>query len=236
MEVQAQVQAQAPAQGLVVEKEGESLNSPYPERRRLKVKLNLELSEALEALEATKYSLFFPMDFRVPWWKAEAETYKCAHCEARKKYEASNPSAWKRNYCMRHYLLEHLFEIIDYFIHDNKPSRLVASPDSVELKVCSWRYDYHVVLYRTHATVSVIYSPVIGKESKYTFKYNNHDKGLLPSSYNYLRVALWRALNEVERLLDRAERLVPSWYNLEVKTPSERILVSAIPIDEEDDP
>ena len=137
-----------------IEKRGERLGSPYPERRKLTVTVDTDISHAIDTLRALARKVEGE-----PWWHSKA----CNFCERRKEYETRTPSAWKRGLCMRHYLIEHLYEIIDYFVVDNKPSTLVVSDGSIEFMACSNNYGYHIVLNDNYAKLRVDYKKQLEK-------------------------------------------------------------------------
>jgi len=196
-----------------IEKVGERLGSPYPERRRLKIVVDTDIDRAIDTLRTIR-----KFDGE-PWWRSST----CPYCEKRKEYEGKTPNAWKRELCMRHYLVEHLLELVDYFVVDNKPSLLATSNGSIEFKVCSNNYDYHITITDNFAELRVKY-----KGTQYVFRYNNH-KNATPylSAYQCIVNAIAEAIEELVEVLRIAKSKMATWFNLEVITPTEHLFIPA---------
>ena len=120
---------------VVVRKEGERMKSEFPWRRELRIYLTANIDEAIDELQR----LVNAKAEGEPWWKV----IECKHCALRREYERSKPGSWQRGYCMRHYLLEHLHDLVKGFVYDNKPSRLESWEHEIFFKVSSWNYEYN---------------------------------------------------------------------------------------------
>ena len=206
---------------VVVRKEGERMKSEFPWRRELRIYLTANIDEAIDELQKLSNSKVEGE----PWWKVT----ECKHCTLRREYEKSNKEAWQRGYCMRHYLIEHLHDLVKYFVYDNKPSRLESWENEIFFKVSSCNYEYNVLVTKDHALLRCDY-----KDSVYVFEYKNHDNALPHlSSYQYIKNAIAEAAKRFLAVLLMAKDYVSTCYKLKVVTPCRKI---EVPVREEVDP
>ena len=130
---------------------------------------------------------------------------------------------------MRHYLLDHLHDLVKYFVYDNKPSRLESWEHEIFFKVSSWNYKYNVLVTKCHALLRCDY-----KDSVYVFEYKNHDNALPRlSSYQHIVNAIAEAAKRLLAVLLMAKEYVRTCYNLKVVAPCRKI---EVPAREEVDP
>jgi hypothetical protein len=182
---------------IVVKKWGEKMNSPYPHRRSLFFVVEPAEESALKTLKQATIELKFLMaqwdyfDPKSEWWVNHRE---CPQCKARQVYENSKFVAgewvWNRKYCMRHYLVSHLTELLSQEnIESNRPIEFSISKQEIALKFATNNYDYDVTIFRSHAVLSCEY-----KNKKYAFTYKNHTNAL-PYASTYF--VLLKAINHV---------------------------------------
>lgn len=177
-----------------VVKYGKSMNSPKAYRRELYIEVQPDLlSEAILILKNTMLSWEFDTPGLEPWYKY----VPCKYCSIRTRYEhgkfVKGEWVWNRRFCMRHYLIEHLYEISSYgeLIESNRYVELFVSNQKITLNTMTTNYDYSIAIDREKAIVNVLY-----KGRSYTFKYNNH-LNALPFSSSYLTL-----INAIKYIVD----------------------------------
>jgi hypothetical protein len=168
-----------------VVKYGKGMNSPKPYRRNLYIKVYPNLSEAISNLKNLVLSWEFETTYPEPWYHYK----QCDMCVRRVKYEfekfTQGKWVWNRRYCMRHYLIKHLNDILDTdAIESNRYLEIYVSKDLLMLSTKTNKYDYNVEINRKYAVIDVIY-----KGTRYTFRYNNH-LNALPYLSSYLNLVL----------------------------------------------
>jgi|GEM_PF-3946967 len=168
-----------------IRKYGEKMNSRIAERRNLY--LEIQPSSLPDVISALR-NLEKLWEYKPPYFDTWYRYQPCKHCVERAKYELEKFSKgewyWNRRWCFRHYLVEHLDDILDYdnVISSNRHVDFYMSKPLIQLTVGSRNYRYHIELNRQYATMIVDY-----KGTRYAFKYNNHTNALpFASSYTVL--------------------------------------------------
>jgi len=206
---------------MLVKKWGEKMNSPRPHRRNLffviePVEIKNAVNEIRIALAQWEYSL------GSEWWVNHRE---CPYCKTRQKYEISKFTdcewAWNRRYCMRHYLIDHLVELLQHEnIESNRPIEFSISSKHMTIRLSSNNYDYDVTINRSRAILLCEY-----KGNKYMFTYNNHTNSLpYASTYFVLLRAVYHFANELQRFLAHLDTN-DIWYNVYV---NERFILNEV--------
>jgi hypothetical protein len=181
-------------------KYGRGMNSPKAYRRNLYVEIQpSDLSEVINLTNTMLTWEFDPTNLE-PWYRYQI----CKYCARRMTYEhekfVKGEWIWNRRFCMRHYLIEHLYDISSYddVIESNRYVELFASKDELRLNTRTNNYDYDIMIRRDYAAVNVLY-----KGTRYTFKYNNHLNSLpFASSYLILVYAVNRVADYLARFLE----------------------------------
>jgi hypothetical protein len=185
-----------------VVKYGRGMNSRKPERRNLYVEIQPDdLADAKGAL----INLVNTWKFDTPSLDVWYTVIPCKACVRRVSYEhekfIKGEWVWNRRFCMRHYLIEHLFKISGYdeLIESNRYVELSVSKERIFLGTRTVNYDYSIAIDRRSAIMSVVY-----KGRTYTFRYNNHLNALpLASSYlNLLETVTHDYAKKLYELLD----------------------------------
>jgi len=179
---------------MYIRKYGQGMNSPISQHRKLFIEIkpfpSAPLIEALNIVVSDLRNLKQLWDFDVSglttWYKIQP----CTYCINRQMYEQAKFESveyfWRRMYCWRHYLVEHLNELITdtyNFIENNRTVELQADKQMIILKLVTNNYNYSVTVNRSYATIKCIYK----KNKKFTFMYNNHAKSF-PLMSSYLRI------------------------------------------------
>jgi hypothetical protein len=89
-------------------------------------------------------------------------------------------------YCWRHYLIEHLSELVTDtfdFMENNRPTELQVDKSVVVLKLATNNYNYNITVNRVQALLECTYK----NNRRFVFRYNNHAK-LFPLMSSYLRI------------------------------------------------
>ena len=196
---------------MLVKKWGEKMNSPHPHRRNLFFDIQPEtLKNAVIELKILLGQ--WDYDFRSEWW---VNYVQCKQCKSRQEYEISKfrkcEWVWNRRYCMRHYLVFHLVELLSSEnIESNRCFEFSISKQHMNIKLSSNNYDYDVAINRSKATLLCEY-----KGTKYTFTYNNHTNSLpYASTYYTLLRAVWSFANRLHRFLAHLDTNDNIWYNV----------------------
>jgi hypothetical protein len=168
-------------------KYGTGMNSPRPERRYLYLHITPfacdntgcvenELRELAVTLSAYSSTWRREWNGGVPWWDDRA----CVYCRRRAEYEhkmwiEGRPYWHRRGLCMRHYLVQHLFDIgVGYDtketgLYSNRLVALTVSLASVALRLDTANYIYSIFCDRMKCTLRAVYKGVY-----YVFTYRNH--------------------------------------------------------------
>ena len=204
---------------LYVKKRGEKIYSPYPDRRNLIIYVSTDLDKAINALS----DIIKLKRDKEPWFLSSNARIQCKQCTERKEKEQKGEATWQRGLCMRHYLVQHLHEVVNYFMHDNKVAVLEITPSEIGFSTMTCNYVYDVLINDKRASLRCEY-----KDSVYTFSYRNHSNAWPNlSSYLYIVNAIAEASKKFYDELMRAKNNQSTWYNLIVVTPSEVIRVYA---------
>jgi hypothetical protein len=177
-----------------IRKYGVKMNSPDPTRANLFIEI--QPFNSIPTVISTLQNLDTLWEYRVPFMDTWYRYQQCMYCLQRAKYELEKFKEgvwyWNRRWCMRHYLIEHLGDILGYkaVIESNRPVDFYISRTQIKLVTGSNNYKYHIEISRQYAVMAVDY-----KGSRYVFKYNNHANAL-PFASSY--VAL---LHEVKRIV-----------------------------------
>jgi len=132
----------------------------------------------------------------MPWW----ENMPCVNCRKRGEYEKERhlhgDYYWRRRYCMRHYLLQHLAWLDEDDIYStNRRIDINITKEYITFNTKTVNYHYAIVIERNTATMRVNY-----KGRDYIFTYRHHlNVWPLLSSYEYL---LHIILNTVDTLIE----------------------------------
>ena len=127
---------------------------------------------------------FFRRDM---WW----EHTRCTYCQSRMEYENKKWQAgeyvWRRNMCMRHWMVYHLSMVVPgeptEFL-SNRPISISADLNSMLLSTETVNYKYSVRVTKEVAEMEVLY-----KGRLYKFTYRNHTKGF-PHNSSYMNILL----------------------------------------------
>jgi hypothetical protein len=171
---------------VIIRKYGRGMNSEKPERRYLYLYISpfdddLEtgvrkatdiINLLLSAWEPPVRRGFFRKDM---WW----ECISCSYCKSRMEYEIRKWQAgeyvWRRNMCMRHWMVHHLSMIAPdepTSLVSNRPISIEADDKKILYTIETVNYKYRVLLDRQVAEMEVGYK---GKTYRFTFK--NHING-----------------------------------------------------------
>ena len=200
---------------LIVKKWGEKMNSPRTYRRNLFFDIQPEtLKNAVIELRILLGQWDYPS--LSEWWVTHVQ---CKQCRTRQEYEISKfidcVWVWNRKFCMRHYLVFHLVELLqqhDEIIESNRPIEFSISKQEITVKFATNNYDYDVTIHRSSATLVCNY-----KGTKYTFTYRNHTNSLpYTSTYYTLLRAVCRFADKLQRFLAHLVHLDTNdiWYNV----------------------
>ena len=197
-----------------IKKWGEKMNSPRTYRRNLFFDIQPEtLKNAVIELRILLGQWDY-LDSKSEWWVTHVQ---CKQCRTRQEYEISKfincEWVWNRRFCMRHYLVFHLVELLqqhDENIESNRPVEFSISKQHMSVKLTTNNYDYDVTIHRSHATLNCDY-----KGTKYTFTYNNHTNSLpYSNTYFVLLRAVWSFANELQRFLAHLPEQSRVMYNV----------------------
>jgi len=205
---------------VVVKKWGEKMNSPHSHRRNLFFEIQPAEEDIIKTLKHVVVNLKILLgqweySLGSEWWVNHRE---CSYCKTRQKYEISKFTdcewAWNRRYCMRHYLVYHLSELLhDENIESNRYFEFGISKQEITVKFATNNYDYNVTIHRSSATLVCNY-----KGTKYTFTYRNHTNSLpYTNTYFVLLRAVCRFADELHRFLARLAYNDTNdniWYNV----------------------
>ncbi len=189
-----------------IRKYGERMNSPDVTRSKLYIEIQpySSLSTIVSTLRNLDKMWEYDPPHLDPWYRYQP----CKYCSERAKYELTKFAAgewfWNRRWCMRHYLIEHLGDILDYddVVPSNRSVDFYMSKSEIKLVTGSNNYKYNILINRLYAIVNVEY-----KGTRYAFKYNNHANSLpFASSYAVLLYEVGRVgrhfiefLNDIKR-------------------------------------
>jgi YHS domain-containing protein len=184
---------------VAIRKHGRGMNAEKFERRHLYLYVEPFDSDDLEtgirnAVDAINKVLavwnppvrrgFFRRDM---WW----EHTRCPYCQSRMEYEIKKWQAgeyvWRRNMCMRHWLVYHLSMVVPGEPTDlltNRPISITADLNSMLLSTETVNYKYSVRVTKETAEMDVAY-----KGKTYKFTYRNHVKGF-PYNSSYMNILL----------------------------------------------
>jgi YHS domain-containing protein len=189
---------QAPV-AVAVRKYGVGMNSKKPERRYLYLQIKPFDGDDLEtgmrnAINAINSILvvwnppvrrgFFRRDM---WW----EHTRCIYCQRRMEYENKKWQAgeyvWRRNMCMRHWMVHHLSMVVPgepAELLTNRPINITADTAGMLLSTETANYKYNVRVTKETAEMDVEY-----KGKTYKFTYRNHMRGF-PYNSSYMNILL----------------------------------------------
>jgi hypothetical protein len=210
---------------MYVLKYGCGMNSEHPTKRNLYIEVRpVEVAitrELLRVVAGELKNLVHAWDFDVsgkPWYKYRA----CNHCIARQVYEQtkfeSGEPFWNRKYCWRHYLIEHLDDLIGLDPYDlmenNRRVEFDIDKQVILFKLASNNYNYSVTINRTQALLECVYK----NNRKFVFKYSNHAKSFsFMSSYLVILQCVLTAIHNTALYLEAvANGRLRQWYNLYV--------------------
>jgi len=188
------------------------MNSPHPCRRNMYIEL--EPKEDIKHVAIELKILLGQWDYYLgsEWWVTHAQ---CKQCKSRQEHEISKfimgEWVWDRKYCMRHYLVFHLNELLSSEnIESNRPIEFSISKQQITIKISTNNYDYDVTIFRPHAILICNY-----KGTKYTFTYNNHTNSLpYSNTYFMLLRAVCSFANELQRFLAHLPEQSRVMYNV----------------------
>ena len=187
------------SESIIVKKWGEKMNSPRPHRRNLFFDIQPEtLKNAVIELKILLGQWDY-LDSKSEWWVTHVQ---CKQCRTRQEYEISKfrkcEWVWNRKFCMRHYLVFHLNELLSSEnIESNRPIEFSISKQQITIKISTNNYDYDVTIFRPHAILICNY-----KGTRYTFTYNNHTNALpYTNTYFVLLKAVCSAISAMQRFL-----------------------------------
>ncbi len=190
-----------------IRKYGERMNSPDVTRSKLYVEI--QPFDPLSTIASTLRNLDALWEYNSPFMDTWYRYQPCEHCIRRAKYELQRFQEgvwyWNRRWCMRHYLIQHLSEILDYrdVINSNRTVDFYISRTQIKLVTGSNNYKYHIEINRQYAVMTVDY-----KGTKYTYKYNNHTNSLpFASSYIVLLHEVRRVGEHFAEFLDEIKRV-----------------------------
>jgi len=202
------------------------MNSPHSHRRSLFFELEPVTESATKTLKNVANEIRILLgQWDYPslseWWVTHVQ---CKQCRTRQEYEISKfidcVWVWNRKFCMRHYLVFHLVELLqqhDEIIESNRPIEFSISKQEITVKFATNNYDYDVTIHRSNATLNCDY-----KGTKYTFTYKNHTNALpYASTYFVLLRAICRFADELQRFLARLAYNDTNdniWYNVYVNS------------------
>jgi len=189
---------QAPV-SVAIRKYGRGMNSKKFERRYLYLYISPFSDDDLEtgirtALDAINSLLvawnppvrrgFFRRDM---WW----EHTRCTYCQSRMEYENRKWQAgeyvWRRNMCMRHWMVYHLSMVVPSepteFL-SNRPISITADAKLITFAIETVNYKYNVRVTKEVAEMEVLY-----KGRLYKFTYRNHLMGF-PYNSSYMNILL----------------------------------------------
>jgi hypothetical protein len=192
-------------------KYGSKMNSPRQSQRHLFVHYYCNDCNSLEDIEQKSQLLrsnwwtVEPPAIMAPWW----ETGTCSNCKKRGEYERAlhvrGEYYWRRRYCMRHYLLQHLALLRDEdeIYRTNRRFDITITRDCILFNTRTANYHYAAIIERGVATLRVVYK---GRSYVYTYR---HHLNVWPqlSSYEYL---LHMVLDAVSALTTYPVRWVKS--------------------------
>jgi YHS domain-containing protein len=175
------------------------MNSKKPERRHLYIYVEpfdgddmevgiRKVADAINSLLAVwnppARRSFFRRDM---WW----EHAKCPYCQARMEYENKKWQAgeyvWRRNMCLRHWMVYHLSMITPgepTELLTNRPIDIKADATSILFSTETVNYKYSVRVTKETAEMEVNY-----KGKTYKFTYRNHMRGF-PHNSSYMNILL----------------------------------------------
>jgi hypothetical protein len=184
---------------LVIRKYGRNMNAKKFERRYMYLYISPFSNDDLEtgmrkALDAINSLLvvwippvrrgFFRTDM---WW----ERVPCPYCLRRMEYENRKWQAgeyvWRRNMCLRHWMVHHLSMIAPGEPTDlisNQPISIAADTTEILYSIETVNYKYRIWLNKMRAEMEVDYK---GKTYRYSFK--NHLKGF-PFNSSYMNILI----------------------------------------------
>jgi len=189
---------QAPVGRVAIRKYGRGMNSPKFERRYLYLHvepfgddIEIGVRKAVDAINKVLIAWtppvrrgFFRRDM---WW----EHVPCPRCQLRMEYENKKWQAgeyvWKRNMCMRHWMVYHLSMIVPgepAELFTNRPISITADVASILFNIETNNYQYNIRLTKEVAELNVTY-----KGKTYRFTYRNHMKGF-PFISSYMNILL----------------------------------------------
>jgi hypothetical protein len=192
-------QQNPPASQVMIRKYGRGMNSNGLERRYLYLYATPFDSDSLEggvqkAVDAINRLLaiweppirrgFFRSDM---WW----EHVPCQHCLRRMEYEnrmwQAYVQVWRRNMCLRHWMVYHLAMVVPGEPSDfisNRPISVVADDRLIQFDIETVNYKYRVWLNKERAEMEVNH-----KGNTYKFSFKNHLRGY-PYNSSYMNIAI----------------------------------------------
>jgi hypothetical protein len=186
-----------------VEKRGENMNSPYPSRRYLY--LSITPDDLLNVIGDLKnLSKAWETYFSLCGLWTNART--CNYCRKRVEYEIESYKlkkyVWQRQYCMRHYLVKHLDNLLGNTVGtlmSNRPFRLEADEDNIKFTTATTNYNYDILIDREKAVLTCIYK----QNKKYVFTYKNHLNAYpYMSTYQYIIATFTSFFDDLAKFLD----------------------------------
>jgi hypothetical protein len=194
---------------------GEDINSPYPYKRFKNFIIwkdgrALTNEAEIDALRnEIKHRLWSESSLGIkPWW----EYQRCKYCYERFQYvhqkKLMNEHVWNRVTCLRHYFIEHLYELDA--TATNRTRALVIQDGTAYAIVESTNYRYNIDIDNEKAIMRVRY-----KGRDYVFTYRNHSNAFpYLSSYQMLKFIIYQKFNEI--LLEARTKIneeCVSWSN-----------------------
>jgi len=206
-------------------KYGRGMNSPKPHKRNLFIEIKpLEVAvtkEVLRVVAGELKNLVRIWDYDVPgkpWYKYR----ECSACLNRQAYEhtrfENSEPFWKRGFCWRHYLIEHLDDLVGLdpydLVENNRRIEINADKQTITFRLATNNYDYDVTITRTQALLECTYK----NNKRFTFKYNNHAKAFpFASSYLVILQSVLTAIHNFALYFEAVANNIPrQWYNLYV--------------------
>jgi hypothetical protein len=201
-------------------KYGVGMNSPFVARRHLYIhyycnSCNSHADPLSDVLAVGKklvnnWRVIEPT-IMMPWW----ESMPCASCRKRGEYERRKHLRgdyyWRRRYCMRHYLVQHLACVLneDDIYTTNRRINVNITREYITFSTRTVNYHYAVVIERDAATMRANYK---GRDYIFTYRHHLNVRPLL-SSYEYL---LHTVLNIVDTLVEMPVKWVKGEYWLHI--------------------
>jgi len=191
-----------------ISKTGEKMNSPHPERRHLYINVEpSEVNQALSLLQNLINMWRYDTINNVPWyWHRE-----CGYCAKRIRYEHEKFTkaqwVWNRKFCMRHYLIDHLYDNSVSFIEvvdSNRPVNFTISQFEIAFETRTRNYHYSIEINREYADMVVVY-----KGRSYKFRYNNHVNSIpYASSFQMLLKTVISVVEKFKNVLEDIEDMI----------------------------